>query len=272
MYSSLCLPPFLSVSLLFLISFTLEAWVVLKKRWGRHQRRRWAYWNSVFFQCFLTPSCVLGPCEVHCVSVLLWCGERVHMHACDVCVCPCTCPHRCAVKVLPFPSSAWCLYFILYAVTSMAKRAFLCIFFQFLLSGHWFATQRHQWGSCCPPLSGPLLFQQGTLFAPEAEMQLRRPQHLTRFLGSAVVSSNFPVLCSNFNCPLELFCICFHLEFELLLKEFSPCYFWIVFKKAREYYALSYFPRILSKGLKGSCNGSEGEKDWMLKILFLVEN
>lgn len=130
----------------------------------------------VFSKRFLTPSCVLGICEVHCVSVLLWCEEYVHMHAC-VCVClPHTCSHRCAVKVLPFLSSAWCLYFILYAVTFVAKTAFLCISF----SSSFLAPYLQHRGTSEAPAAHPSLDPCSSSrghSAPEAVMQFRRPQH-----------------------------------------------------------------------------------------------
>ena len=57
------------------------------------------------------------------------------------------------------------------------------------------------------------------------------------------------------------------IEEEVVFSVFLLTMFWFVFKEERNRrsFALPSFPRILSKGLKGSCTGSEEDKDIRLK-------
>lgn len=123
---------------------------------------------------------------------MVW-GACAHARMCK-CVCVHTRAHT-GVQCRYFLSlsSAWCLYFILYAVPSVARTAFPCISFQFLLPGYLFATEKAPARLLlAAPRRTPAVPAGGAL-CPEAEMHLRSSQHRTRGLGSAVVSSSFLV-------------------------------------------------------------------------------
>lgn len=86
-------------------------------------------------------------------------------------------------------------------------------FHAFPFSSSFLATylqqRRRQRGSCWPPLAGPPLFQQGALFAQKLRCisgALSTEHAVWDLLWSP------PAFWSDFNGPLGLFCMCFHLE------------------------------------------------------------
>ena len=158
-------------------------------------------------------------------------------------------------------------YFILCAVIPMADSFLIYFLFPFHFPGHFLATQRHLRGCLRHTMWTPWDAAQHTQHAAHPACGLLRPYVNLQCPHIIIIAHWNPSLCTCFHPYLWTF-MNFYWK-EMVFSVFLLIMFWIIFREERNRrsFVLPSFPRILSKGLKGGCSGSEKDNDVRLKVV-----